>query len=79
MVNVRTKNVKLAERAVTILQRAAGIDRRAANQALAGANNSVPLALVMLKTQTGKAEARQALKAAGGHVRNAIAATKRGG
>jgi N-acetylmuramic acid 6-phosphate etherase len=79
MVNVRTKNVKLAERAVTILQRAAGIDRRAANQALAGANNSVPLALVMLKTQTGKAEARQALKAAGGHVRKAIAATKRGG
>jgi N-acetylmuramic acid 6-phosphate etherase len=77
MINVRTKNVKLAERAVTILQRATGIDRRAANQALAGADNSVPLALVMLKTQTSKAEARQALRAAGGHVRNAIEASKR--
>ena len=59
MVNVRTKNVKLAERAVTILQRAARIDRRAASQALAGADNSVPLALVMLKTQTSKAKARR--------------------
>jgi N-acetylmuramic acid 6-phosphate etherase len=79
MVNVRSRNVKLAERAVTILQRATGIDRRAANQALADANNSVPLALVMLKTQTSKGEALKALKAAGGHVRNAIAARKRPG
>jgi N-acetylmuramic acid 6-phosphate etherase len=79
MVNVRTKNVKLAERAVTILRRATGIDRKAAHKALAGANNSVPLALVMLKTQTSEAEARRALQAAGGHVRDAIAATTRRG
>jgi N-acetylmuramic acid 6-phosphate etherase len=79
MVNVRTKNVKLAERAVTILQRATGIDRKAAHKALAGANSSVPLALVMLKTQTSEAQARRALKAAGGHVRDAIAATTRRG
>jgi N-acetylmuramic acid 6-phosphate etherase len=79
MVNVRTRNVKLAERAVTILQRATGIGRRAANKALTGANDSVPLALVMLKTQTSKAEALKALKAAGEHVRNAISARKRRG
>jgi N-acetylmuramic acid 6-phosphate etherase len=79
MVNVRTKNVKLAERAVTILQRATGIDRKAAHKALAAANSSVPLALVMLKTQTSEAQARRALKAAGGHVRDAIAATARRG
>jgi N-acetylmuramic acid 6-phosphate etherase len=74
MVNVRTKNLKLAERAVTILRRASDIDRRTADKALARADNSVPLALVMLKTRAKKVEAIQALKAARGNVRNAIAA-----
>jgi N-acetylmuramic acid 6-phosphate etherase len=74
MVNVRTKNLKLAERAVTILRRASDIDRRTADKALAKADNSVPLALVMLKARTNKADAIAALKAARGHVRNAIAA-----
>jgi N-acetylmuramic acid 6-phosphate etherase len=77
MINVRTKNVKLAERAITILQRAAGIERKAAEEALAAANDSVPVALVMLETQATKTDAIKKLKSARGHVRNAIAAARR--
>lgn len=74
MINVRTKNYKLAERAVTILQKAADVPRDSAQQALKSAGNSVPLALVMLKAAVKKAIAQRALKAADGNVRAAIAA-----
>jgi N-acetylmuramic acid 6-phosphate etherase len=76
MINVRTKNYKLAERAVTILQRAANVPRETAQQALKTAGNSVPLALIMLKTGVNRAVAQRALKAADSKVRAAIAAVK---
>jgi N-acetylmuramic acid 6-phosphate etherase len=76
MINVRTKNYKLAERAVTILQRAADVPRETAQQALKAAGNSVPLALIILKTGASRAIAQRALKAANGNVRTAIAAVK---
>jgi N-acetylmuramic acid 6-phosphate etherase len=72
MVNVHVKNQKLWERGVTVLERAAGIDRAAARHALEAAGRSVPLALVMLKAGVGKAEARRRLNAARGNVRRAI-------
>ena len=78
MINVRTKNYKLAERAVTILQRAAEVPRETAQQALRAAGSSVPLALIMLKTDANRAVAQRALKAAGGNVRKAIATVKSG-
>ncbi|HZR56148.1 MAG TPA: N-acetylmuramic acid 6-phosphate etherase [Terriglobales bacterium] len=74
MVNVALKNEKLAERAVIILQRAAGITRAKAEQAMKAAGNSVPVALVMLKAGVTQSRATQVLKTNRGHVRNAIAA-----
>jgi N-acetylmuramic acid 6-phosphate etherase len=71
MVNVHLKNRKLVERGLTILERAAGLDREAAKQALKAAGNSVPVALVMLKTGLGRAEAQRRLHAARSHVRRA--------
>jgi N-acetylmuramic acid 6-phosphate etherase len=76
MINVRTKNYKLAERAVTILQRAAEVPREAAQQALKASGSSVPLALIMLQTGASRAVAQRALKAADGNVRAAIGAVK---
>jgi N-acetylmuramic acid 6-phosphate etherase len=76
MVNVALKNAKLSERAVTILERAAGITRKDAEKALKAAGNSVPVALVMLRAGATRARAAQALKSCKGHVRNAIAAAK---
>jgi N-acetylmuramic acid 6-phosphate etherase len=76
MVNVALKNAKLSERAVTILERAAGTTRKDAEKALKAARNSVPVALVMLQAGATLARAVQALKSCKGHVRNAIAAAK---
>jgi N-acetylmuramic acid 6-phosphate etherase len=72
MVNVHLKNRKLVERGLSILEGAAGLDREAAKRALKAAGNSVPVALVMLKTGLGRAEAKRRLAAAHGHVRRAM-------
>lgn len=76
MVNLHLKNTKLAERGVTILQRAAGIDRATAEVALRSAGNSVPVALVMLKAGVKRAAAARALKRSQGNVRQAITAAR---
>jgi len=76
MINVHVKNHKLRERGLTILQRAAGINREAAEQALKAAQNEVPVALVMLQANVSRAQAAQALKSAQGHVREAITAAR---
>jgi len=72
MVNVHVKNKKLWDRGVTILEEAAGIKHAAADRALQAAGRSVPVALVMLKADVSKAEARRRLKAVRGNVRQAI-------
>ena len=72
MVNVHLKNKKLVERGLAILMRAAGLDRKTAEKALKAAGNSGPVALVMLKTGLGLAEARRRLAIARGHVRKAV-------
>jgi N-acetylmuramic acid 6-phosphate etherase len=72
MVNVRPINQKLVARGATVLERATGVDRQAAEQALKSAGNSVPAALVMLEAGVSANAARRALKAAQGHVRRAI-------
>lgn len=72
MVNVHLKNQKLMERGISILQRAAGVDREAAKRALQVAENRVPVALVMIKRDCSVNEARARLVATRGHVRRAI-------
>ncbi|HKS75032.1 MAG TPA: N-acetylmuramic acid 6-phosphate etherase [Terriglobales bacterium] len=77
MVNVRPKNVKLAERAVSMLEKAVPMGREAARRALRKAGNSVPVAWVMSRAKVDRASAEQALKAARGNVRLAIVYAER--
>ncbi len=72
MVNVHTKNGKLVERALGILEKAAGVSRDTAGRALKASGNQVPIALIMLMTGVNAATARQKLKKAKGIVRKAI-------
>jgi N-acetylmuramic acid 6-phosphate etherase len=72
MVNVSVKNEKLMERGITILSKAAGVDREQARAALLQSKGSVPLALIRLKSSATQVEARRLLKAARGNVRNAV-------
>ena len=76
MVNLHTKNEKLIERAVGILEEGAGLDRAAAGKLLAAAGGRVPLALVMSKAGVSRARAAAALKESRGQVRRAIALAK---
>jgi N-acetylmuramic acid 6-phosphate etherase len=77
MVNVKLKNSKLAERGVTILQRATKASRLQAEQTLRTAGNSVPTAMVMLQSGVTRTTAEELLKKTHGHVRNAILAAKK--
>ncbi len=72
MVNLHTKNEKLVERGVSILEEAAGLDHRAARKILAAAGNRVPVAVVMAKAGVRRADAVAALRESQGQVRRAI-------
>jgi N-acetylmuramic acid 6-phosphate etherase len=76
MVNLRTKNSKLHERGVAILEKTTGRDYAAARKLLAAAGGRVPVALVMAKAGVSRARAIDALEKFDGRVRQAIAATK---
>ena len=73
MVNVNTVNEKLMERGLTVLEKAAGVDRAAARKSLKAADNQVAIALIMLKTDLGRSQAVRRLKSVKGNVRKAIA------
>jgi len=77
MVNLRPKNAKLSERAVSILEEAAGLKRRVARTLLVSGEGRVPVALVMALAGISQEEAVAALKASSGRVRDALAAAKR--
>jgi N-acetylmuramic acid 6-phosphate etherase len=76
MVNLHTKNSKLLERGVGILEEAAGLDHDAARKLLGAAAGSVPVALVMAKAGLSRAAARTALGKSAGRVREAIATAR---
>lgn len=76
MINLRVKNYKLRERALTILEQLAGISRDAAKEALRASGDDVPVALVMLQANVTRPQATRALKSTNGNVRRAIAAAK---
>jgi len=73
MVNVHTRNEKLSERAVGILQEAAGVELETATRTLKAAGNQVAVALIMLKTGLGRAQAVKKLRSFKGNVRKAVA------
>lgn len=76
MVNLRPKNEKLAERGVSILEKAAGLDRLTARKLLGAARGRVPVAMVMAKAGASRATAQAAIDKVHGKVREAIAMAK---
>ena len=76
MVNVWTKNEKLVQRAIRILEQATGADHEAASRALEASGNRTPLAVVMLAAAVNRSQAAAALKKTKGHVRQAIKVAK---
>jgi N-acetylmuramic acid 6-phosphate etherase len=76
MVNVWTKNEKLVQRAVRILEQATGADHEAAGAALKASGNRTPVAVVMLAAGVNRSKAVAALKQSRGHMRQAIALAK---
>jgi len=76
MVNVWTKNEKLVQRAIRIVEQATGADHEAARRALEASGNRTPVAVVMLAAGVNKSQAAAALKKSQGHVRQAIAIAK---
>jgi N-acetylmuramic acid 6-phosphate etherase len=73
MVNVWTKNEKLIQRAIRIVEQATGADHAAASHALKASGNRTPVAVVMLAAGVNRSQATAALKRSKGHVRQAIA------
>jgi N-acetylmuramic acid 6-phosphate etherase len=76
MVNVWTKNEKLIQRAVRIVEQATGADHETASRALEVSGNRTPVAVVMLAADVRRPQAVAALKKAKGHMRQAIALAK---
>jgi N-acetylmuramic acid 6-phosphate etherase len=76
MVNLHTKNEKLAERGVSILEESAGLKHSAARKLLAAAGGRVPVALVMAKTGMDHTDAAAALRKSQGQIRGAIASAR---
>ena len=77
MVNVWTKNEKLAQRAIRILEQATGADHEKASAALKASGNRTPVAVVMLAAGVTRAQAADALKKSKNHVRQAIALARK--
>jgi len=76
MVNLHTKNSKLAERGVAIVQDVTGLKQQEARKLLAAAGGRVPIALIMAKAKVSGKAAVAALERSSGRVRQAIAALK---
>jgi N-acetylmuramic acid 6-phosphate etherase len=79
MVNVWTKNEKLVQRAVRIIEQATGADHDSASNALEASGNRTPFAVVMLAAGVSASQASAALKKSRGHVRQAIELVKSAG
>jgi N-acetylmuramic acid 6-phosphate etherase len=73
MVNMHRTNSKLAERSVSILQHAIGVEKRDARALMKNAKNSLPVAIVMAKAKMPRKRAEEAIKVSKGDVRRAIA------
>ena len=76
MVSVWTKNEKLVQRAIRIIEQATGTNHETAARALKESGNRTPVAVVMLAVGVPRSKAAAALKKSRGHVRQAIAMAK---
>jgi N-acetylmuramic acid 6-phosphate etherase len=76
MVNVWTKNEKLVQRAIRIVEQATATDHQTAARALRDSGNRTPVAVVMVAAGVSRSKAAAALKKTHGHVRQAIAMAK---
>jgi N-acetylmuramic acid 6-phosphate etherase len=76
MVNVWTKNEKLVQRAIRIVEQATATDHQTAARALRDSGNRTPVAVVMLAAGVSRSKAAAALKKTCGHVRQAITMAK---
>jgi len=76
MIYLIATNEKLRRRSAWILEETAGVNASTAAHALRQTGHDLPLALVMLKTGSGAAEARQLLRESGGNVRQALEAAR---
>ena len=72
MVDLRTGSRKLVERARRLVAEIGGVDAARADAALAAAGGSAKLAILMVRTGLGAAEARRRLHAANGSLRAAL-------
>lgn len=72
MTNVQTRNAKLRERALRILQVEAGIGEEQAKEILDSAGGNLPVALVIAKTDCSRDEAVAALEKSRGVIAEAI-------
>ncbi len=72
MTNVQTRNAKLRERALRILQAEAGIGEERARELLDSADGDLPVALVMIRAGCSRAEAERALERSEGVIRQAL-------
>jgi N-acetylmuramic acid 6-phosphate etherase len=75
MVNVQPKNVKLRDRAIRIVGKAAGVTNEVAEVTLEAAGNKVPTAIVMAKTGVNCEAAERRLAAANGRISQALGTT----
>lgn len=73
MINLHTKNEKLQERGVGIVEKATGFGHAAARRTLVAAGGNVAVALVMVKACVSRSAAAAALTKSAGRVRQAIA------
>jgi N-acetylmuramic acid 6-phosphate etherase len=76
MVNVWTKNEKLVQRAIRIVEQATATDHQTAARALQDSGKRTPVAVVMLAAGVSRSKAAAALKKTCGHVRQAITMAK---
>jgi N-acetylmuramic acid 6-phosphate etherase len=72
MVDVRVTNEKLRDRATRIVEQVTGASHADAARALAEAGDDAKVAAVMLHARTTADEARERLRAVGGHLRRAL-------
>lgn len=77
MVDVQATNTKLKARALRIVTQVTGVQREQAESALAQANGSAKLAILLIETRLPLTEARQLLDRSSGFLRRALAQSGR--
>jgi N-acetylmuramic acid 6-phosphate etherase len=76
MSNLQARNHKLKGRAVRILMQETGLDESSAQSALEAAGASLPVAIVMSRTNRSREEAERALEASRGAIQKAVEALR---